>query len=373
MPRFAILGNPSSRRVTSFTRAAHGAGLDDPLVVSWLDLADDAERALAGLPDAPLWVRIESFGEDFEVERALLRRGSHRAPAGSVVLDLAQIAALRPDHGRIVAPRQAHEGFLAVLDDVDRVLTRRRAWRLMTPTWAIREMFDKGATSARLAALGVPVPRSRNGAPSAGALREALRAEGAMRVWVKLRCGSSASCLALWILSATETLITTMEAARGGYYNSKRVRRYGRRDDIDRAVGFLLGEGAHIEDDVPKATIKDRWVDARVLVIGGEPRFVVVRASRYPITNLHLGAARADPDELVRRCAPGAFEAALESSRVVARAYGALHVGVDVAILKDFSSHRILEANAFGDLLHGVTKDGMDPYAWEIRELLTRW
>jgi hypothetical protein len=162
-----------------------------------------------------------------------------------------------------------------------------------------------------------------------------------------------------------------MEAAQGGYYNSKRVRRYGRRDDIDRAVGFLLGEGAHIEDDVPKATIKDRWVDSRVLVIGGEPRFVVVRASRYPITNLHLGAARVDPDELVRRCAPGAFDAALESCRVVARAYGALHVGVDVAILKDFNSHRILEANAFGDLLHNTTKDGMDPYAWEIREVLS--
>jgi hypothetical protein len=122
---------------------------------------------------------------------------------------------------------------------------------------------------------------------------------------------------------------------------------------------------------------------------------VVVRASRYPMTNLHLGAARADPDELARRCAPGVFEAALESCRVVARVYDALHVGVDVAITKvpersagigargggfggsppivtKFAAHRVLEANAFGDLLHGATLDSTDPYGWEIREALTR-
>jgi hypothetical protein len=45
---------------------------------------------------------------------------------------------------------------------------------------------------------------------------------------------------------------------------------------------------------------------------------------------------------------------------------GSLHGGVDLLISSDFRRHAVLEVNAFGDLLPGVTCDGVDTYAAEI-------
>jgi hypothetical protein len=35
-----------------------------------------------------------------------------------------------------------------------------------------------------------------------------------------------------------------------------------------------------------------------------------------------------------------------------------------------FQGHRVLEANAFGDLLPGLRREGLSVYEWEIREAL---
>jgi len=38
-----------------------------------------------------------------------------------------------------------------------------------------------------------------------------------------------------------------------------------------------------------------------------------------------------------------------------------------------FSAHRIVEANAFGDLLPGLLRDGKDGYEWQIERARLRW
>jgi hypothetical protein len=43
-----------------------------------------------------------------------------------------------------------------------------------------------------------------------------------------------------------------------------------------------------------------------------------------------------------------------------------LHAGLDVLISPDFRRHAVLEVNAFGDLLPGITCDGRDTYADEL-------
>jgi hypothetical protein len=47
-------------------------------------------------------------------------------------------------------------------------------------------------------------------------------------------------------------------------------------------------------------------------------------------------------------------------------AHDCLHIGVDLLLEPGLRLHRIIEANAFGDLLPGLTSAGKSVYTWEI-------
>jgi hypothetical protein len=107
-------------------------------------------------------------------------------------------------------------------------------------------------------------------------------------------------------------------------------------------------------------------IDLRVVVIGGRARHVVVRASRGPLTNLHLGNARGDLAEL-RRVAGPQYEAGLASCERAAACFPrTLMVGVDLMFSPDFRRHAVAEVNAFGDLLPRLMLDGRDTYSEQL-------
>jgi hypothetical protein len=109
----------------------------------------------------------------------------------------------------------------------------------------------------------------------------------------------------------------------------------------------------------------------RVVVIGGRARHTVARASRSPITNLRIGGSRVEVESVHSRMSADGWSAALESCEKIAAAFpGALHLGVDLLIRSDFHRHAIAEVNAFGDLLPGLTLDGIDTYETELLHLL---
>jgi hypothetical protein len=371
-PPFLIIGNPENRRVMLFQAALAAQGLPAARVVAWLDLARDLS-ALEAVPDEPFLVRVDSFGESFEVERALLAHGFEDARAAGVsTLPPRALGALREDRGRILAPRQHHLGLLRVLTDVERVFASKRAWTLLNPVASVRDLFDKRTTSRTYASLGVPVPRALDDVESPAALRAAMRAAGMRSVYVKLSCASSASCLAIYEAPSDALphgeVLTTIEIATTGYYNSRRLRRYTTRERVDAVLGFLLREGSQVEESVPKARLDGAYFDCRVVVIAGEPAFTVVRTSPHPITNLHLGGRRGDLARMEALVPISARDEAMRSCRAIHAAHGALHVGVDVMYPADLAGHRVLEANAFGDLLPNLTRDGLSVYEWEIRE-----
>ncbi|HXU04634.1 MAG TPA: STM4014 family protein [Polyangia bacterium] len=372
VPRFVLIGNPENRRVTLFQAALARQGLAPATVVAWRALVDDP-RVLAALPATPAFVRIDSAGEDDGVERAFLARGYADArAAGVATIAPAALAKLAPSRGRILCPRQAHLGFLRVLDDVAAVLAARPRWRVLNPPAEIAALFDKRETWRRYNAFGIPVPPALEPTTDPDALRAAMRARGWRSVYVKLSCGSSASCLAIYQAGQGGTLMTTIEQARDGWFNSLRVRVVRAPERVAEILAFLLREGSQVELNLPKARLDNRYFDTRVLVIAGQPAFTVVRTSTHPITNLHLGGRRGDPDAL-RAAAPDAVDAAMETCARVAAAHpGALHVGVDLMYTPRFKSHAVLEANAFGDLLPNLTRDGLDVYEWQIRAALAQ-
>jgi hypothetical protein len=368
--RFVVIGNGSNRRVTMFQDALVAQGHRPAIVIEWRDLAVPGApaRLLADLPREVI-LRIDSMGEDDEVERALLRRGAAAAQAeGSPWIDPGALARIPREVGRILCPRQAHLGFLAVLAELESAI--QPTWRVPQPVPAIIELFDKRVTSARWATLGIPIPDPLVDVRDPEDLRARMREAGWPAVFVKVACSSSASCLAVFSHRRSgEYAITTVEDAGSARYNTRKLQRLSKRRDIDRLLGFLLAEGAHVERAVPKARTAGGYFDLRVLAIDGEPAFVVARVSPHPITNLHLGGVRGDVETLRARVPEPTWRAAMASARAVQRQSGAFHVGVDILLEPGLTGHRVIEGNAFGDLLPNLRRDGLDVYAWQVRRL----
>jgi len=411
-PRFLIVGNPDNRRVVDFAAAVVARGLPPPLVLAHAALVaalsgDDPCSGpeppdlfdLPGQPllrrDEPLLVRIDAAGEDPALERALLRLGWAEARAHPLIETCSPeaLAHLALRHGQILAPRQHHLGFERYLGALERALAARPAWRVLNPIADIRLLFDKRALSRHYAARGLPVAPSlseRITGPDAGAdsgpgsggprcaesLREHMRARAWPAVYVKLSCASSASCLALYRHlphqppERRDLLVTTVVETEQGRFNSLRPPRLETRARIDPLLDWLLAQGCHIERALPKATVDGRKVDMRVLVVDGEAGFQVLRQSRHPFTNLHLGGQRGDLPRFRADMGEQAWTRAMHSCERAFAAHDCLHLGVDLLISPDLRGHTILEANAFGDLLPGLEREGKSVYAWEIEAAL---
>lgn len=372
MTRFLILGNLDNRRVTGFVAALRERDQPEPLVLAHRELIAAPERLLE-LPDEPLLVRMDSVGEDAEVERMLLALGlADASREGCTTIETEELAARGGVRfGEIMAPRQHQLGFRRYLAALSEQFAQRPRWRILQSPTSIAELFDKRVTSRRYAALGIPVPEFLDGVTSPDVLREQMQMRGWPSVFVKLACGSSASCVALFQRRGErERITTTMHVRPDGRFNSLRLQQLDSRAAIDELLWFLLREGSQVERAVAKARLGTRVFDLRVLVIAGEPVFVVPRASPHPITNLHLGGIRADLDAVRSRIAADAWARAMQSARAVFEAHACLHVGVDVLFEADLQGHRVIEANAFGDLLPNLERGGLSVYAWEIAAAL---
>lgn len=345
-----IVGNPGNRRVALFTAAAVAAGLAPPEVLAWRDVARGAPLRLR----PGTLVRLESPGEDAEVDR-LLR--SADVPA---------------EHGEIVTGPLWYEGLARALARVVEVAARDGA-RLLHDPAEILVMFDKRLCHARLAAAGVPVPAALAGSPTDWPqLRRDLAEAGWSRVFLKPRHGSSASgVVALQLGGRRRVLATTSAELSGGrLFNSLRVRDYRDERDVAALIDLLAPAGLHIERWLPKADLDGRVVDLRVVVTAGRATHVVVRSSRGPMTNLHLGNARGDLAALRAAAGPRYAEALATCEAAAACFPGSPHVGVDLMFGVGWRTHAVAEVNAFGDLLPGLLADGRDTYAAQLDALV---
>lgn len=347
-PRWAVVANGDNRRVGLFAAATEAAGHGTPRVVEWRDVLREGGHDFA---DDEL-VRLDSPGESAEVD-ALLRG----------VDDPTRVEGSALWYGRFLECVASLRGGRRLDDPVD-----------------LAVMFDKRLCHERLLRAGVPVPPSptsgggvpvRDWADVRGLMEEA----GLRRVFVKLAHGSSASgVLAIETTASGRIRATTSveRAEEGRLHNSLRVRRYTEEREIAAIVDTLAGDGLHIERWLPKASLGGRSADLRVVVVGGRATHAVVRTSRSPLTNLHLGGARGDL-AAVRALAGDRWAAALETSERAAACFpGTLCVGVDLLPAVGWRRFAVGEVNAFGDLLPRLTglpgsgAEGLDTYAAQV-------
>ena len=379
-PSFVIVGNPGCRRVAGFQEALGRRGLPAARVVTYAGLLGGSE-SLAGTIEPGAVLRIESPDREFAVERALIAAGAgepdERGP-GPARIGRDAALGLEFDRGRILHPRQWYLGFRALLREIDRQRAQAPPHEAMNEPGAIALMFDKSACHARFVAQGVPCPRGLGMPAGYDDLRDRMAGAGVNRAFVKLAHGSSASgVIALETDGRRVQAFTTVEVVRGGedlhLYNSRAIGRIVDERGVAARVDAVCREGAHAEQWVPKAGLDGHSFDLRVVVIAGRAAHAVVRMSRGPMTNLHLGNRRGDADALRERMPPGAWEAALRAcERAAAVALGGFYAGVDLVVAPGYRRLAVLEINAFGDLLPGLAWRGLDTYEAEIAAVLDR-
>ncbi|WP_328498509.1 STM4014 family protein [Streptomyces sp. NBC_00414] len=346
--KWVVVANGDNRRVGLFRTAAEAAGHGTPRVVEWHDVLRHGGHEFA---DDEI-VRLDSPGEDADVDAVL--RGVD-------------------DPTRVEGSARWYARFL------DCVASLRGGLRLDDPA-DLAVMFDKRLCHDRLARADVPVPPS----PTSGGLaqirgwadvRDVMEAAGMRRVFVKLAHGSSASGVLAVETTASGRIraTTSVERGEGGrLYNSLRVRRYTTEAEIAAIVDTLAPDGLHVERWLPKASLGGRSADLRIVVVGGRATHAVVRTSRSPLTNLHLGGMRGDL-AAVRALAGDRWATAVEASEQAAACFpGTLCVGVDLLPAIGWRRFAVGEVNAFGDLLPRLTglpgsgAEGLDTYAAQI-------
>ncbi|MEK7953623.1 STM4014 family protein [Luteolibacter soli] len=373
MTRFALLGQPGTRRTAGFLAACASRGLPEPRVIPWEEaLAPDFDPAarLSGV-DA---LRIETPADCPAAERVLLTRGHDTRQAESHHPTLApeDCAALPDDDGQLRHQRQWYLGFRAVLDDID-AWCRRTGVRPMNAPGEIAVLFDKLATREVLEAADVSMP------PSGGLCHGfdhlvAIMDRGHDRVFLKPCHGSSASGVMAIARNKRGDwrAVTTAQPDGNVIRNLKRPREIRQLDELRSTVDAVGRQRALVERWFPKATLGGRAFDLRVVVVAGMAAHVVVRTSRGPITNLHLDNRRGDLKATWQAVGEPAWRRGLQLAESAALCFPGCHyVGVDVMIGVRGQGEVIAEINAFGDLLHHERWRGKNP--WELEVDLWRW
>ena len=354
-PPCVVLGVASSKRTRGLQAARKALGLAPARLVEWRDwLADAGCLAAALVPGCRF--KIEPPGDDVQAHARLLRDGAER---------LGRAACAPLQYGELCATDHWFAGFEQALARLASQLAGSGDIDVVNDPSEIVLMTDKWRCQRHLADHGVATPALLGRIASFAELEALLERQATDRVFVKARYGSSAAGVVAYRrngrgdeqATTSAHLVETLDTPR--LFNDKRIRTYARRDEIARVIDLVAAQDAYVEAWVPKPRHGAGHFDLRVLTLAGTPAHRVARVGLRPMTNLHLDSGRADPAALLCAAELALLDA---TARRTARAFSRSHViGVDLVVRGDRA--RVLEANAFGDLLPGLLWRGQDTYA----------
>jgi len=345
-PRLGLIGNPENRRIHDFQDAVEELGWPRPACLAYEDLLRDP--ATLERLDADV-LRIDSPGENERVGEALIALGG--GPSEPHL-----------EFGEIGYLKEYHRGFCEVLGWIE-----HRDIPCLNSPRDIGVMFDKWACHQRFVEHRIARPPSELAPADFSTVLVRMRAQGSGQLFLKPLHGSSASgvCALRWTRHHQQLITPLRIQSKLGQpilINSLKICAYTTLADVELILGILLPQGMILEQWIPKLTLSGGAVDLRVLVIAGEARHWVIRQSRHPMTNLHLGNQRGDGAALRELIGRAKLEAAFELAEKAAACFpDSLYAGVDILI---DSRHRPLvgEINAFGDLLPRLAHRGESAY-----------
>lgn len=349
---WVVLGAAGSKRTRGLMAAAAACGVPARLL-PWRDWLADPATLDAHLQQ-PCRFKIEPPGDDAQVHLALLHEGCAQ-------LGRAPVAA--PERGELLAADAWFAGFARALQRLAAQLEHLPQAQVVNAPEDILAMTDKLACQQRLQAAGVPTPPLLGPVSSHEHLVALLDQHGADRVFVKARYGSSAAGVIAYRRNrrGQEQATTTAQLQADGrrLFNVKRTRSYQRPAEVRQLVDLVTSQQAYVEAWIPKPRCGFGHFDLRVLAFAGRSAHRVARLAQRPMTNLHLDSERVDPAQLLAAGDLAAVDSAVEHA-AAAFAHSQV-IGFDLVAQR--GQVRVLEANAFGDLLPGLLWRGQDTYA----------
>jgi glutathione synthase/RimK-type ligase-like ATP-grasp enzyme len=371
-PRYVLIANPATKRCETYQRelllfwASRGV-TPEVIVVPWADVVP-RDGNLDDLPsfDHFAMVRLESPGKDERVTRLLLEAGARDDPAEPPC----DWRSLEIPKGLLLRPGLYYRGFHRVLRGLARAFAARSHLAPTACPLAVAKMFDKTATVAKLHIAGVPVPNWLEDPRDVFAeMANGDGGRGWRTIYLKLNTGSSATGIIALRSEAGQLHGTTTLAEIGGrFFNSRRLLHLTDAS-LERAVAFLLREGAFAQQGIPMAQIDGQNFDVRVVCVHGRPVASIFRLSSGPMTNLQLGGRRGNYGACRAAIPTRDWLDALDHCADAAGCFDSVIAGVDLVFERGFGRHFVLEVNAFGDFFPGWTAaDGQSVHALEIGE-----
>lgn len=374
---FCIIGaSEYDSRVVGFKTALENAGWSSPKILTYYNIIKNCAKDIQALPKNTI-LRIDSPGRDFKLNKLLLRKGYPKAlKMSSLYITPDELLHLEEDKGKISYQHQWYLGFCDILDSINNVLKTRPDIKLLQPIEDIKLMFDKTKTNRKLSEKNIATPEYYGLINGYNDLIDIIRDRKKGRLFIKSRFGSAASGVVAYQSNGKRQLaITTTEIKNNNgeyhFYNSRKLKRYESEKDIKSLIDHLSRDQIHVESWFPKKGVQGKICDCRVLIINKNVAHIVIRASDGPITNLHLGATRLDIKDLKSIIDESSWSAAMKTCIQVSYCFPhCFNLAVDLAFSPNGKKHAVLEVNAFGDLLKGVTYKGLTTYQLEVAALL---
>lgn len=359
----AVFGAPGHRRVLRLQQALRDRGLREAAVIDYAERLHTAASPLA-LPQAddgtPTMIKLDAPAADADLYERLVQRG-HR------VLERDDAPPSDIDRHALAHRDLWFAGFADLLHTLAREAEAAAGpIRWLNPVEEILRMCDKWAGREALAAAGVDVPPTLGRVASYAHLRDLLDAHDCDRVFVKARYGSAAAGVVAYRRHRDDRELawTTAEVVEtGGHmqlFNRLSPQRCTDLARIAALIDALAAQDCYAEAWIPKPRapgFADCCFDLRVIAFAGMPRQRMARIAAAPMTNLHLGNRRADPQSLLGEDAWAQVDATVRAAaRVFPRS---TMIGFDVIPGRDRCV--VLEANAFGDDVQHALCDGAEP------------
>jgi len=367
--QFTIICNPENRRFKYFQEAVFKNGFQKPLVISYINLLQgkvDIEKVFTETDV----LRIESFGENFEVSKELIALGFTQKNKQFISKEKA--LNLIFDKGRIQYSKQLFYGYCKLLERIQKLLNKFTNIKIMNSTESIEMMFNKTSCHNFLNNKGISVIPAIYNIKSFEELVHKMKTYKWNSVFIKPNYTSSASGVIAFRMKKDKIQATTSVKllkidGKIKLYNSLKLSTYKKLEEIKQIVDILAKDDIIVERWIPKANTKDGVYDFRILTIAGKVKQVVARQSLSPLTNLHLGNKRGNLEEIKIQIGKQNWKQICELAEKTAKQFpDSLYIGLDVLLSNNYKKQFIIEANAFGDLLPNVLVDKMDSYSLEI-------
>lgn len=366
--QFTIICNPENRRFNYFQQAILKKGFKNAIVISYIDLLQENIDLNSILAKTDV-LRIESFGENFEVYKELIALGSSN---NNHFISKEQATNLVFDKGLIQHSKQLYFGFCKLLKRIEKNINKFPNIKVMNSTASIQLMFNKTACHHYLKEKSISVIPAIYNIKNFDELLFEMKKNKWQSVFIKANYTSSASGVIAFRINKNKIQATTSVKLfrKNGeikLYNALKISTYTNLEDIKAIIDFLAKEDVIVERWVPKANTEDGFYDFRILTVAGKVKQVVVRQSKSPLTNLHLGNKRGDLEAIKTQIGFEKWKQICDLAENTAKQFPySLYIGLDVLLSKNYNNTYIIEANAFGDLLPNVLIDGMNSYETEV-------